>query len=716
MDWNDFAKRLTLELSRLPVGSFIIVQAPSGMPYVQAMRGDQGMDAEAVGSAFLPRPLGHLQERRLRSLGWEPPDDARRRNWWDHFDVRDPGRRDRDGRAAAERLESCAMLAGRMVGAFRDVYGIESPLELVYQAARIGKDGGPLALPGLGIPVAIPDGGERPAERPSGSALETALADARERGDQRGYLELLARATLYLPAPGDADAADQQYATAQFGDGTFILAFTSPQAMERSLQGQAVHHREASLARLARHWPNPRWQLAVNPGLPSASYLDANALFEPEHPEPPRPSRRPRKTARRRAAPSETPTDPVPAQAPPPNGRTAPGTAPAARPDTPEATPPEYPTTPTNAPGAPHTPASARGSVPDDPLGRQTAPGSAPDPLTTGPTHALGTPHTPAREPGAPSGPSTPEALQTGPAPAPGAPSPPASARGGAGRDAPAGPSSGLTASGPAPDPLATGPTHAPAAPQTPAGEPGASGRPSTPDALQTGPAPGPTPDPLQTGPAPAPGTPQTPAGEPGASGGASAPGRVPDPLSAGSVHAPGEAGAGVPSGQPPEAVVVMQKVVRSDHVRHYLEGGYDLVAGYVHRFEDVRGLGTPAAVVRALGLVYEGSPFSPADEQVFVIRWAAVKSGLFRRPLGGIDEWSMGIVPGGWVIEKAPFPGSGYAPGEGPSIPEFKIDSQRLPHGAELYRLDAQGAERLVAVFDADLRRWHVKLPGGRA
>ncbi|QFG21015.1 SseB family protein [Actinomadura sp. WMMB 499] len=336
MDWNDFAKRLTLELSRLPVQSFIIVQAPSGMPYVQAMRAEQGMDAEAVGSAFLPRPLGHLQERRLRSLGWEPPDDARRRNWWDHFDLREPGRRDKDGRAAAERLEACAMLAGRMVGAFRDVYGIDSPLELVYQAARIGKEGGPLALPGLGIPVAIPEGGERRAERPSGSALETALADARERGDQRGYLELLARATLYLPAPNNPGGTDHQYATAQFGDGTFILAFTSPEAMERSLQGQAVHHREESLARLARRWPNPRWQLAVNPGLPSASYLDANALFEPEHAEPPKPSRRERKPGRRRAAPAETPIDSVPAgppqgSAPPAAGaRTAPEAAPGA--------------------------------------------------------------------------------------------------------------------------------------------------------------------------------------------------------------------------------------------------------------------------------------------------------------------------------------------------------------------------------------------------
>lgn len=165
--------------------------------------------------------------------------------------------------------------------------------------------------------------------------------------------------------------------------------------------------------------------------------------------------------------------------------------------------------------------------------------------------------------------------------------------------------------------------------------------------------------------------------------------------------------------------VVVMQKVVRPEHVQHYLEGGYDLVAGYVHRLKDVREMTTPGALIRCLGLVYEGSPFTPADEEIHAIRWPAVKPPLFRRPLGGIDEWSMGIIPGGWVIEKAPFPGSGYAPGDGPAIPEFKIESQRLPHGAELYRLAADGREALVARYDADLRRWLVKLPerpGGRA
>ncbi|NEA25061.1 TY-Chap domain-containing protein, partial [Actinomadura bangladeshensis] len=296
MDWNDFSKRLTLELSRLPVKSFLIVQGPSGLPYVQAMRSEGVLDAESVGSAFLPRPLAPRQERRLRTLGWEPPDEEERKNWWDRFTWRDRG-----GRATSEYLEACAMLAGQMVGAFRDVYGIESPLELVYQASKAGPDGGPLALPGLGIPLAVPEDERRSAAnaaraaRPSGTALETALTDARESGDQHGYLEILARATLYLPSPGEPTAAGHQFATAQFGDGTFVLAFTSPEAMDRSLQGQAVHHREASLPELARHWPHPEWQLAVNPGLPSACYLDAKALLEPEEP-------------RKRA----TPTPPVP--------------------------------------------------------------------------------------------------------------------------------------------------------------------------------------------------------------------------------------------------------------------------------------------------------------------------------------------------------------------------------------------------------------------
>ncbi|GAA3926632.1 hypothetical protein GCM10023085_05000 [Actinomadura viridis] len=513
MDWNDFAKRLMIELIGLPVRSFLIVHGAGGLPYVQVMRSRAELEAEAVGSAFLARPLSPREERRLTVLGWEPPDDPERENWWSLVPVAE-----RSGRPVADQAERCAALASRMTAALRDVYGVRSPLHLVYQAGHL-DEGGPLELPGLGVPRAAQEGGGS-GDRAGGSfgegrgggpTPESALADARERGDQDAYLALLGRTALYLPSSADPtyeDGTDRQYATAVFGDRTFVLAFTSPEAMDLSLRGQVVHHRRTSLPELLRRWPRPDWHLAVNPGLPSAAYLDPVAL------EPP------------------------------------PGTA-----------PPE------------------------------------------------------------PAGHSGHQALAT----------------------------------------ELESPSERPEAPQPPRQE-------------------------LSQAP-----------GEAGASEG---PGRV-------QARTATPADAPAPAPAPAPEVMIMQKVVRPEHVAHYLEGGYDLVAGYVHRLQDVRDLNTPARLVRGLGLVYQGTPFRSADESVHVIRWPVLRPELLRTPLGGIDEWSMGIVPGGWVIEKAPFPGSGYAPGEGPAIPEFKIDSQRLPHGAEMYRIDSSGGETLVGGYDADHRRW---------
>jgi hypothetical protein len=530
LDWNDFAKRLTIELLRLPVRAFLIVEAPGGLPYAQAMRTEDGLEAEAVSSAFLPRPLSPAQERRLAALGWQRPDERGggdgaggevRRNWWYRFDESDGSSRD-DKRFA----EDCAILAGMMINAFREVHGLSDPRGLVYQAARTGPEGGVLMLPELGIPPAPAEGGEVAAPvaaEPSpagGASVDAALADARERGDQEGYLRLLSGATLYLPDPGRSEGPGggdgRHYATARIGEGTFVLAFTSPEAMDASLRGQAVHHRTSTLEELARHWPHPDWQLAVNPGLPSAAYLDAPAL-------------------------------------------------------------------------APQRP-GGNGSAP----GQETAPASG-------------------REAGPPSG------QDAGP---------------GAGREA--GPGAGRSA-----------------------------------------------------------GQGDAPEGAP--------------PVRRAAAQSAANGGEAVRPPQHEKATdtTVMQKVVRPDHVAHYVEGGYDLVAGYVHRLQDVRELNTPSRLVHGLGLVWEGSPFSAQDEEIHVIRWQAVRPALYRRPLGGIDEWSMSIIPGGWVIEKAPFHGSGYASGDGPAIPEFKVDSLRLPHGAEMWRLDRSGAETLVAAYDADHRRW---------
>nr|WP_205863449.1 SseB family protein [Planosporangium thailandense] len=157
----------------------------------------------------------------------------------------------------------------------------------------------------------------------------------------------------------------------------------------------------------------------------------------------------------------------------------------------------------------------------------------------------------------------------------------------------------------------------------------------------------------------------------------------------------------------PAPGPVLMQKTISAQQVPYYLDRGYDRVSGFVHRASEVAHLRTPPELYNALGLGYSESRFSPDDAEVFVLRWAAYRGNLYRIPYGGQNEAAMQAMQG-WVIERPPFRGNGFAPSESRDvIAEFKVDSVRLPHGAELWRLDSQGTETLVARFDADGPRW---------
>ncbi|GAA1865169.1 SseB family protein [Actinomadura bangladeshensis] len=152
----------------------------------------------------------------------------------------------------------------------------------------------------------------------------------------------------------------------------------------------------------------------------------------------------------------------------------------------------------------------------------------------------------------------------------------------------------------------------------------------------------------------------------------------------------------------------IMQKVVPHGHVAWYLEQGYDRVGGFVHSTGDVAELQTPGQLYEALGMLYDGSPFSPADEGVYVIRWPAYCPDLYRVPFGGRDEAEMSAWgDAGWVIERPPFLGGGFAPGSAGSIREYKVDSVRLPYGAEMYYLGRDRSERFVAMYDPDQLAW---------
>lgn len=153
---------------------------------------------------------------------------------------------------------------------------------------------------------------------------------------------------------------------------------------------------------------------------------------------------------------------------------------------------------------------------------------------------------------------------------------------------------------------------------------------------------------------------------------------------------------------------VVMQKVLPHGHVGWYLEQGYDRVSGFVHPISDVTDLQTPVQLYEALGLLYEGSPFSPSDEGVYVIRWPAYCPGLYRIPFGGQTEQEVRAWgEAGWVQERPPFRGDGFAPGSAGSIREYKVDSARLPYGAEMYYLGKDRTERFIAMYDPDRLAW---------
>jgi hypothetical protein len=166
-----------------------------------------------------------------------------------------------------------------------------------------------------------------------------------------------------------------------------------------------------------------------------------------------------------------------------------------------------------------------------------------------------------------------------------------------------------------------------------------------------------------------------------------------------------------VPAPQPAsddaQHATVMQKTVPPDQVDYYLERGYDRVAGFVHRATEVEHLRTPGELFAALGLSYDSSPHQPDAKEAYVLRWPAYRPSLYRIPYGGQNEQALRAMDG-WVIERPPFRGNGFAPGEGRDvIAEFKVDSVRLPHGAQLWRVDADGSERMVAIFDNDGPIW---------
>ncbi|GAA5188656.1 hypothetical protein GCM10023322_39830 [Rugosimonospora acidiphila] len=103
---------------------------------------------------------------------------------------------------------------------------------------------------------------------------ERAMADALRDGDTTAYFRALMGATLYLP--GFTGPDEPRVVTTTAGDQTYLLTFTSPESLAATLTG-IDGYRTIRYAELAEDWPNPQWQLAVDPGLPIQGYMPFGA-------------------------------------------------------------------------------------------------------------------------------------------------------------------------------------------------------------------------------------------------------------------------------------------------------------------------------------------------------------------------------------------------------------------------------------------------------
>ncbi|GIH16551.1 hypothetical protein Raf01_47230 [Rugosimonospora africana] len=103
------------------------------------------------------------------------------------------------------------------------------------------------------------------------------MVDALQRGDSQAYFQVLATATLYLPAfdePGP-----QQLVTVKSGDDTYLIVFTSPEALARRLKG-VDSFRTTSYPELRAKWPDPLWMLAVDPDTPIQGFMPIAIVSE----------------------------------------------------------------------------------------------------------------------------------------------------------------------------------------------------------------------------------------------------------------------------------------------------------------------------------------------------------------------------------------------------------------------------------------------------
>jgi hypothetical protein len=105
------------------------------------------------------------------------------------------------------------------------------------------------------------------------------MVRAAQAADQRAFFQVLAEADLVLPRfTQDDDHDGQRFVTAGLFGLTFLVVFTSVEAMAARLPGLVDGYALTSYAELSQKWPHPEWRLAVNPGTPLEAYVPVDSI------------------------------------------------------------------------------------------------------------------------------------------------------------------------------------------------------------------------------------------------------------------------------------------------------------------------------------------------------------------------------------------------------------------------------------------------------
>lgn len=141
-----------------------------------------------------------------------------------------------------------------------------------------------------------------------------------------------------------------------------------------------------------------------------------------------------------------------------------------------------------------------------------------------------------------------------------------------------------------------------------------------------------------------------------------------------------------------------------------WLTRGLEMIVGFAVRADDIEWATSSAALVEALGLGFPGSPIAADAPFVDLLRF--VPNGLLTLvdAVGGTTVERAAQL-GGSFVQPPPFTGTGFVATDH-VVPLWWVEPARVPAGAQLWRIYADGARSMLAVYPHVGIGWQI-VPG---